>query len=181
MSGLLLPANVVREIQKREWAERRAELRAALAALFDFEDPVCAEWNPLLGDLDARLRLGRARPLAYEPGLGVIPGFYHWVRDNETAPPTVTPITSPDGAFREPDSGVLGDLRSQDLHDPTVFLALLAGRRAKEQAAEREREAERAERRQEITDRYLAGTRVQVSLDDSTPWAQNAAGLRRRG
>src|SRR5438105_925825 len=102
--ALLLPAHVEREIQQRKWAERRREHRAALDALLDFDDPVCRQWQPELRKLDPQLRLARARPLAHKPGFPVIPGFYHWVRENETAPATVTPITAPDGkSFAEPD------------------------------------------------------------------------------
>lgn len=176
MPDLLLPPDVVREIQKRKWADQRAEFRARVEQLFDFGDSVCELWNPHLRDLDPLLRMGRARPLAYEPGWGVQPGFYHWVRDNENAAPTVTPITDAGGGFREPDSGVLEDLRRSDLRNPAVFIGLLQQAKAKEVAASADRLAEREERQQEILDRFIAGTRVGVSMNTDTAWTQNHAG-----
>lgn len=181
MSDLLLPASVRREILKDRWAEQRREWRAKLEALFDFQDPVCLEWNPDLKELDPLLRLGRARPLAYEPGWTVQPGFYHWVRDNETAAPTVTPITGPDESFREPDSGVLEDLRRSDLRNPRVFAMLLAQRQVREEQQRLRVERDREERQQEMLDRYLAGNRAFVSTSTGSSWSQSARGRRGGG
>lgn len=180
MPELLLPRSVVREIAKRKWAEQRAEWRAQLDKMFDWNDPVCVAWSPYLRELCPQLRLGRAKGRAAEPGFTVLPGYYHWVRDNETAPPTVTPITGPEGEWREPDSGVLEDLAMCDLQNPKVFMRLLAQREERERAIEEERAREREERQQEILGRYLAGTRVQVSMNDHSPWTQNARGRRQR-
>ena len=178
MPDLLLPRNVAAEIQKTKWVEQRREFRALLDKLFDFGDPVCREWNPKLKELDPLLRLGRARPMAYEPGWPVTPGFYHWVRDNETAPPTVTPITGPDESFREPDSGVLEDLRRSDLRNPKVFAMLLEARAAGERERERAKEVARQERQQEMLERWAAASRTQVSMNPDAAWSQNAAGRR---
>ena len=177
MSDLLLPPKVRKEIQKDRWAAQRAQYRARLGLLFDFDDRVCKEWNPALKSLDPRLRLGRAKPMAYEPGWSIIPNFYHWVRDNETAAPTVTPITGPDDSFREPDSGVLNDLKRCDLRDPLVFAALLEQRKADDDARERRISEHREERQTEILDRYKAGTETRVSMTD-VPWTQSKRGRR---
>lgn len=179
MGDLLLPARVQREIIKEKWAEQRAQQRALVERMLDFDDPVCREWAPVLAKLDPMLRLGRARPQAYEPGVSVTPGFYHWVRENEGAPWTVTPITAPDGvSFAEPDSRLLAQLEGNDLQDPRVWRALIE--QAEQAEAERERrEDERLrEMNETVYEKFLAGTRTQVSMNSDSPWTQNAAGRR---
>lgn len=178
MSDLLLPRNVQVEIQKDKWGQQRSEHRAKLDLMFDFDDRVCKRWSRELKRLDPLLRLGRAKPMAYEPGWTIIPGFYHWVRDNETAAPTVTPITGPNDSFAEPDSRILEDLRRCDLQNPAVFGLLLEQRKAQEAERERRVEAHREERQEEILDRYLAGTATRVSMNDASPWKQSVKGRR---
>jgi hypothetical protein len=182
MSSLLLPGDVAREIQKKKWAELRAFHRAQLDQLFDFDDPVTREWNPELQRLDPLLRLGRARPKAdpASTGLPVRPGFYHWIRENDTAAPTMTAITGPDGeGFAYPSSGVLEDLRRSDLQNPAIFRALLARQAARERDEEQAKLDERKDRRQEFSERWKAVSRTQVSMNTDTPWAQNAAGYQK--
>jgi hypothetical protein len=77
--ALLLPPKVQREIQKTKWREQRAERHAAIMRMLDFDDPVARQWTTVLTKLDPSLRLARARPQAYEPGINIRPGFYHWV------------------------------------------------------------------------------------------------------
>lgn len=181
MGDLLLPPRVRREIQKEKWAEQRAERRAAIRRLLDFDDPVCREWNPVVRKLDPLLSLARARPQAYEPGLHVRPGFYHWVRDNETADMTVEPITGPDGdSFAEPDSSLLDALRSNDLQNPRVWAALIEHRANAEAEREREHRREMDELNENIYERWLAGNRAFVSMDRSAPWTQSAKGRREK-
>jgi hypothetical protein len=56
---------------------------------------------------------------------------------NETAAPTVHPITGPDGeSFAEPDSALLERLKGNDLQDPRVFAALIAQHEEREKAIE---------------------------------------------
>lgn len=182
MSDLLLPPKVAKEIQKEKWVAQRARYRAKLEALLDFDDPVCREWNPHLKALDPLLAMARALPLAYEPGWSVIPNFYHWVRDNENAPPTVTPITGPDGvSFAEPSSWVLEKLRASDLRDPAVFALLLEGEERYEQEQERAERERDEERQGELWERFQAATRTQVLTSTDVRWAQNSAGRRKRG
>jgi hypothetical protein len=178
MPDLLLPGNVVREIQKRKWVEQRREHAARIETLLDFDDPVCREWEPELKRLDPYLRLGRARPMAYEPGFTVRPGFYHWVRDNPTAAMTVSVIDGPDGEFVEPDSGLLAALKRNDLQNPEVYRAVIGQRAVREAEEERERELELERANSEVLELYLAKTRAQVSMNTGSPWTQNAAGKR---
>lgn len=180
MGDLLLPPRVQREIQKTKWIQQRAEHRAAIERLIDFSDPVSREWQPVLRKLDPLLRLGRARPQAYEPGMNVKPGYYHMVRENETAPATVIPITGPDGeSFAEPDSGLLRSLEANDLQNPHVYAAVIERERNKELVVEKARQADLEEVNAEVMERWASASRAQVSMTD-TPWSQNSQGARGR-
>jgi hypothetical protein len=181
VTRLHLPPRVAREIHKEKWEAQRAHQRATVERLLDFDDPVCREWRPVLEQVDPYLRLGRARPQAYEPEFNVRPGFYHWVRMNPTAAPTVEPITGPDGeSFTEPDSSLLDRLRGNDLQDPRAYAALIAKHEQRELAREREQEADREEINREVLERWAAASRTQVLVSDDVPWTQNAAGRRAR-
>jgi hypothetical protein len=176
---LHLPPRVQREIQKDKWADQRAQHRATLRRLLDFEDSLCVEWTRVVAKIDPYLCLGRAHPQAYEEGFNVRPGFYHWVRWNETATPTVEPITGPDGeSFAEPDASLLEHLRRNDLQDPRVFAAVVARHGEREKAEERRLEEHQAKMDREVLERWNAGTRTQVLLSDDVAWSQNAAGRR---
>jgi hypothetical protein len=179
---MLLPRRVVHEIQKEKWVERRRKFNAVLDRLFDFDDPVCREWNPLLKAVDPLLKMGRARPKAYWPGWPVIPNYYHLLRENPTAPWSVKPITAPDGkSFKEPDSALLDKLRETDLQNPRIFGALLAQQELQEKEREREERERDEERQGEIWDRFLAATRTQVLTSPDVPWSQNHKGRGGRG
>lgn len=167
-----LPAEVEKEVQRSKHVEERAERRQMLEHLLDFDDPVCKQWNKHLHELDPRLRMGRGKPIV-KTGWGVIPGYYHWFRDNETAAPTVTPITTPEQGYREPDSGVLEDLKRSDLQNPAVFARLLKQRAAAEKAEKKAKQEAREARQQEIYERWQSGNRTQISTSD-TPWTQSA-------
>ena len=178
MSGLLLPGSVAREIQKEKWQEERRRSRALVEALFDFDDRVCREWSKHLKKLDPYLRLGRAHPKAYTDRFEVRPGFYHWIRDNPTTEPTVAAITTVDGGWCEPDSGLLRELEQADLQNPRAVAAALERREQRERAVQAERSREQSARVEELAERYLAATRAQVSMSRDVPWSQNAAGRR---
>lgn len=183
MSDLLLPNDVAREIQKDRWVERRRAYRARLDLLIDWDDPVCVEWNKVIPP-DFGVRMGRARPMAYEPGWTVIPGFYHWVRDNDGAPPTVSPICGEDEhgnpTFREPTSDWLERLKASDLQNPHVFAALLLHQEQREREEAERVAAERLERQTEMLERYKAGNRAFVSTSTDSPWSQSVKGKRGR-
>lgn len=176
MSRLFVPPKVRAEIAEQE----RRERRAIVWGLFDFDDPVCKEWQPELQRLDPYLRLGRAKPMAYVPGYTVMPGFYHWLRDNPNAPPTVTPITGPDGEWREPDTAFLDQLRGNDLQNPEIYRALIAQRAEQEAMEEKRRQEHREQMNQEVLEHYIAANRTQISMNRDTAWSQNEAGKRGR-
>jgi len=164
---------------KQEMAEQaREQYRALLWPLMDFDDPICRQWEPELRKLDPYIRLGRAKPMAYAPELGVKAGYYHFLRDNPGAPPTVAPITGPNDEWVEPDGGVLRKLQENDLQRPGVLRDRLAREARREQEKEREKERELAEWTQEAVERWDAGTRAHVSMSSDIPWTQNTRGRR---
>lgn len=178
MSGLLLPSKVAAEIAKDKYAAERERRNALVNRLLDFDDPVCREWQPVLAKLDPGLRLGRAREQAYEPEMNVRPGFYHWVRDNGPLTVlTIEPITGDDDEWREPDSGLLDQLRANDLQHPDVMRAIIAAR-AQAEADEEKRRQERRDRRVQGTiERFKAANDASVSM--AGDWTNSVAGRRK--
>lgn len=172
MSRLLVPPKVAKELAE----EQRGHLRAKLEAVFDFDDPVCKQWNPELKKLDGLIRIGRAKPMAYVPGYPVRAGFYHFLRDNPHAPPTVSAITGADDEWVEPDSGLLRKLQANDLQNPAVLVAIAAEKERAREEEQRDKLRDREVRQDEILERWKAGTRTQVSMNPDVPWTQNAAG-----
>lgn len=180
--SLILPPKVQAEIAKEKWEAERQQRRALVLELIDFDDPVCREWQPVLETLDPYLRLGRAKPMAYVAGVVMRPGYYHWVRDNPSTVVTVEPITGPDGeSFAEPDQRLLDSLRGNDLQNPHIYAALIAGHAEAEAVMEKERAAEREEIDAEVLERWKAASQTSVSMNRDVPWSQNAAGRRGAG
>lgn len=174
MSKVWVPPKVEAELAE----EMRVKYRAVLWGLFDFDDPVCKRWEPELRKLDPYVRLGRAKPNGYVPGYPVRPGFYHFLRDNPNAPPTVETITGPNDEWIEPDSGLLRKLESNDLLDPRVIVEMEARQEQAKREQEQLKAEQREERQAEIFERWQAGNRTFVSMDQSTPWTQSARARR---
>jgi hypothetical protein len=136
-------------------------------------------WERELKRVDERLKLVLAKPQAW--GTPLRPGYWHIIRDNPGAPPSIMPIQTPDGGYMEPGAHMFDMLARSDLWDPRIMQHVRAARRRSEEAAERERAAQRQERQEHLRERVKAATRTQVSMNRDTPWAQNHAGTRRRG
>lgn len=139
-------------------------------------DPLCIQLTAELRDFDEKVSVVKAKDHAHAPNIR--PGFYHVMRFNEGAPLSFTPIEARDGGFKVPTSEVLERLRRSDLWNTRVVRdrELVARREAERQARVEERERE--ERVAEITERWAAASRTQVSLNRDGPWSQNAAGKR---
>src|SRR5690606_25972222 len=106
--------------------------------------------------LDPKLSVGWVDERAPTNLPGIVPGRWHVVRRIDDGPDHYMAIVTPDGGYREPDSGVVFELQQQDLwnararHDRE--------RRIEEQriAKERERERDREERVDELAARLKA-------------------------
>ena len=176
-----LPPRVERELQKEKWVAERARQRSLVRELFDFDDAVCKEWAAALRAIDPHLRLGRAKPQAHESEFGydITPGFYHIVRFNQMGPPSFYVVDNGDGGFVYPNSGMLDELRRNDLQNPAVWREQIGRRAMAEQAHEKEKEEKRAARVADVIDRYKAKTDASVSMSD-TGWSNSNAGRKGR-
>ena len=136
-------------------------------------------WDRELKRVDDRLTLVLAKPQAW--GTPLKPGFWHIIRDNPGAPPSIMPIETEAGDYMEPGPHMFDMLARSDLWDPRIMQHLRGARRRAEEAADRERAALRRERQEHLREMATAATRTQVSMNRDIPWAQNWAGSRRRG
>lgn len=134
------------------------------------------EFNHELRRIDPKLELVRAGEDTY--GTPLKPGYYHVVRWNEGAPPSVMTVEGDHGEFVEPTSRLFEKLKAADLWDPNNMRLLRQRQRLADEAAEKKKLKERADRQAEILERYQAGTRTFVSMDRSAPWTQTARARR---
>lgn len=149
----------------------RVQARQAMTHVKDVID----RFNYELRRIDPKLEMFRAGEVAEPP---VVPGYYHIVRWNDGAAPSIITIEGEHGEFVEPTSRVFEMLARNDLWDPNNMRLLRQRQALADQAAEKLKIREREERQAEILERYLAGTRTFVSMDRSLPWSQNVAGRR---
>lgn len=114
--------------------------------------------------------------------MGARPGRWGILMPSQNGGPgSVKPIVGPDGGFVDPSlnaSAIFDSLREQDWWNPQVRRERDRARVEAERAAERRKQQERDERNAEVLERYLAGTRAQVSMSRDVPWTQNSAGRR---
>ena len=96
-----------------------------------------------------------------EPGNGIVPGRWHVKRRNAPpAPDSYFPIETPEGGYREPDSGVLEELRSRDLQNQTVWDRIQKEMAAKLPAALQEKDFKDDGSAEEIAHNVRAAKRV---------------------
>lgn len=109
---------------------------------------------------------------------GMVPGRWHVRRENQPpAEPSYKPIVGPLNEYREPDSGVLEELRRQDMWNPEVAARYFGETKRKE--AERERDAARVReaRREDIALNVKAKLNPGVSFGDGR-WSYRAGAKR---
>lgn len=161
---------------QRELAQERSEYEALIAILTECDD-VPDLLNRRVSEIDPNLAVVKAKPTV-PWGVPLKPGYFHLVRRNETAPVSVTVIEGPDGEYIEPGSKMLDLIRSRDLWNPQVRADLAAAEEERKRAAQRELERDREEINEEVLERFKAGTQASVSMNQDTPWSQNASGRR---
>lgn len=94
---------------------------------------------------------------------------------------TFIPIIDPDGGFVEPTGEVFTRLGEMDWQDPRVQRdRKLEAQKLEDARAKRETE-ERRERDEDVYERFVAGNRTFVSMDQSASWSQNVNGRRGAG
>lgn len=133
-------------------------------------------WTDELRKIDPRLSLIKAKDGAEVPGMK--PGYFHILRVNEGAPPSLIPVEGPNGEFREPDSGVFDLLRRNDLWNREAAHDRKRMAREAQEAKERRRERERHARLEELQQRVKALTETSVSMTTARPWTQTAGARR---
>ena len=177
MGQLWVPPQVDRKLR-----EERNAYTASVEAMAQRVGSVIEEFTARLREIDPYLELIFSPPKENLPA-GMVPGRYMCMRHNPGAPPSLMVIETEDGKFMEPGSKLLDDLRSRDMWSPQAVRAREEKKRARLAYEERQKEREREERRAEILERWAAVSRTFVSMDQSTPWSQNANGRRgvRRG
>jgi hypothetical protein len=130
-------------------------------------------WTAELRKIDPYLSLIKAKEDADVPGLR--PGFYHVMRLNQTAAPSLIVHEGPNGEFREPDSGLFDLLRRNDLWNNEAARDRKRLFREADEAARKRRETERQARREELAERVRAVTETSISMTDTRrPWTQTA-------
>lgn len=166
--GLFVPPRVARELELKRVGE---EIR--LARLTS-TGGVMADFNRDLKAIDPYLQLVKAHD-TIEAGTPLKPAYWHIIRHNPGAPPSVMVIEGPDGEYVEPTSRIFDLLKAGDLQNPATTRRLRERNQAIEDAKQRREAREREDRNTEAIERYKAATRTQVSMA-SAPWSQNVAG-----
>lgn len=137
---------------------------------------MCDYWDRELQKIDRALTLIKAHDDASVPGL--IPGFWHIIREIEGGPPSILPLVGDDGEYVEPTSRMLEVLRAGDLQSPQAMRARREHDERKAREKERRQQAAHEERVAEMSERLASLTQTRVSMSDAAPWSQGVAGRR---
>lgn len=137
--GVLVPDRVAHNMIRERAVDRQM-------ALWD-------TYDRLAKDLDHRLSLVWVRDDVDPDSIygGMVPGRWHWHRDNSESgvPDTYEPLLAEDGGFREPGSGDIERLRSSDLWNPDVARRYRTARARAQEEKDRESARKREGRRGE--------------------------------
>lgn len=176
--GLWVPPAVSAElVREREMFAQELRDRVLRQEMLRVKG-VLDEFNYELRRIDPKLELVRAGEDV--EGTPMKAGYYHLVRWNEGAPPSVIPIEGEHGEFVEPTSRVFEMLARADLWNPDNMRLLRQRKRLAEEADRRRKTREREERQEHLRDLANAAFRTQVSMNRDTPWTQNWSANSRR-
>lgn len=170
-AGLWVPP-----VAQRELVERRMEYQANMIHMLQMKHTM-DEFNKQLQEIDPYLQLVKAEETV-AAGNPLKPGYWHVVRHNPGAPPSVMTIEGENGEYIEPTSRVFELLQKNDMWNSNSLKEENRKRRALQEAENRQRERDREARQEEMLERYLAATRTQVSMIPG--WSQNVAGKKGR-
>jgi hypothetical protein len=177
MSGLFVPPLTAQRLLE-ERAQREAELRKAMVGEERFE------WKK---QFDAELdRLVPGMRLLFCPdpapldavAAGAFPGRWNLVWPGYHGGPLNVKPLEVNGEFVEPGSWVFDMLAREDMWSERATRERNRISREAREAKDRRLERERADRDQDVLERYLAVSRTQVSMNRDSAWSQNAAGKR---
>lgn len=177
MSALWVPPTYTKQAGEAS-AAQEADIAAMAAAAQEMGDAM-RYWEPLLQQIDPHLRLVKAFGNAESPGLR--PGFWHVIRHNPGAPPTIIVLENEDGSYQEPSQRMLDLVRHNDLQNVQVDRDRRERARRDREASEKRRADANRERSEELAERVKAVTRAQVSMTERDKgWTQNARGRRQK-
>lgn len=155
---LYAPPELRRVVEAEQYKDGSAKVDAGIRSALRAIDP----------DLDLlRVRLDIA-PEVIPPG--AVPGRWH-VRNSGAKPlPTFTPIETPDGGYREPDSGVIRELMRRDMRKRTVRRQTYERSERQRRHDARAKELQTEQRRDELKADLKAGWRVKgrIKRDDGS-------------
>lgn len=168
---IVLP-EIVQQNLALEAALERVEAARARAGIYKW-------FEQELKQIDSRLSLQRARTDVSEPGL--VPGYWHVMRDNSEfgAPNSVYPIMDHEGGFLEPSSAVLEHLRRNDLQRRGALDDLRKMEEKVRQDMARAKERLHEDKITEMADRIKAYDSPGVSLAKTGQGWSYRAGARR--
>jgi hypothetical protein len=152
------PPELRRVVEAEQYKDGGARVDPGIRAALRSIDP----------ELDLlRVRLDAA-PEILPPG--AVPGRWH-VRNRGAKPlPTFTPIETPEGGYREPDSGVLRELIRRDMRNREVRRMTFERSGRQKKQAERAKNLQTEQRQDELRADLKAGWRVagRIKRDDGT-------------
>jgi hypothetical protein len=175
-SSLWVPPQVDRQL-----AENTRQHNLATLAMFELNYGIAGKWNKEkspLRKLDPFLRVGRAKEKA--DGLGVIPGFYHLLRINPSAPIWVMPLHDGNGGFVEPSDAMLDMLRRADMQNEQVMRDEDKRQEREAKSVERAEALAKEQRVDHMMDNWRALDRPKVLFSDDVKWSNKPAGKRGR-
>lgn len=155
---LYAPPELRRVVEAEQYKDGAARVDPGIRAALRSIDP----------ELDLlRIRLDAA-PEILPPG--AVPGLWH-VRNRGAKPlPTFTPIETPEGGYREPDSGVIRELRRRDMRNREVRRMTYERDERLKRQAEHDKNLQNEQRQDELRADLKAGWRVKgrIKRDDGT-------------
>jgi hypothetical protein len=157
------------------WVARNLRVEQMLSSASDSN---IAYWNRRLQEIDPALALAFAGENACGPGL--VPGRWHVRRRNPMGPDTYWPIQTPDGEFREMDSGVLAEFVAADLWNTQVLRDREKSVMRAARSAERDKDNHKEGRVGELALAIKAQTNPSTLISRDVRWSSRPAGKRGR-
>jgi len=144
----LVPPEIRAMVDAEDYNERQARAGRGISEALNALDP----------DLDLIFVRHDAAPEILPPG--AVPGRWH-VRNKAAQPiPTFSPIETPTGRYREPDSGILQEYARRDMRRDDVRRETYEKPHAEKAARLRKQALEAEQRKDEIRNDLKAGWRV---------------------
>lgn len=159
----LVPPEIRAMIEAEEYQDRQARAGKSISEALTAMDP----------GLDLVFVRHDAHPDQLPPG--AVPGRWH-VRNKDARPvPTFTPIQSPGGGYREPDSGILAEMADRDMRRSEVRERVYG--RPKREKEERDKRValEREQKRHDMAEDLRAGWRLPGTGGLTKRWRDKGA------